>query len=463
MRRVGEAGQGQYSRWIWRALIVGGGAGVGISVAERPAGMDGSWIAGLVGLALLSGGMVVGQRAVIRRDWLAPATLFGVVFGLYFLVRPAVLLAGLEPVGVGRQAIWKAIVTGFFVVAGFWGGYLLPVGEAVARALPWASKPWAKQRAQIAVWLSWGLGLVSWVVVMEKSGGVVARISGYGQGIGKGLGVVVVASAVLLGVAAAAGWLSYFKGWLSRVEIAIITAGSTGMLATHGQRAALLVPLLMVVTIYHYLVRRLRGREILLVGLAGLLIVGVLGMPRLQFMKREQAALGIGDYVKITGWLIARNLTAFDSLMLVVQKVPEEIGYQWGRSYVDAIEMIVPRWLCAEKPERNLFNRLLRPGGSGSMALSLPAEGYLNFGLGGLLAETLALGIAYRAAYRYRQYHPGSEPAILGYAMAVPVFGLVWRGGFAGGGLGHLLGYGAVMLGMVLFCSGPRWRVAKGK
>ena len=97
------------------------------------------------------------------------------------------------------------------------------------------------------------------------------------------------------------------------------------------------------------------------------------------------------------------------------------------------------------------------------MALSLPAEGYLNFGLAGLLAEALVLGIAYRAAYSYRQRHPGSEPALLGYAIAVPVFGLVWRGGLAGGGLGHLIGYGAVAIGIVLFCSGPRWMVAKSQ
>lgn len=464
MRAAPETGRVQWTDRMWqRALIVAGGVGVGIAVAARPSGIEASWQAGLAGLGLFAASMIVGRGAVIRRDWLAPAALFGVVFGVYFVLRPAALLAGLEPVAAGRQGIWAAIVLGFVVVAGFWMGYLLPLGEAVARALPWASKSWPKQRARTAVWLSWSLGLASWGVMIYHSGGVVARISGYGQGVGRGLGVAVVASAVLLGMAMAAGWLSYFKGQLSRGEIAVITVSSVGMLAVHGQRAVLLVPLLMIVTVYHYSVRRLRGREIMLLGLAGLLIVGVLGMPRLQFRGSAQVALGPGDYAKITGWLVARNLTAFDSLMLVAQRVPGEVGYQWGRSYVDAIKMVVPRWLYAEKPQRNLFNRLLRPGRSGSMALSLPAEGYLNFGLAGLLAETLVLGIAYRTAYSYRQRHPGSEPAILGYALAVPVFGLLWRGGFMGGGLGHLIGYGAVAIGIVLFCSGLRWVVTKGK
>jgi len=464
VRAAAEAGGVRWTDGPWqRVAVVAGGVGVGIGVAGRPAGIEAGWMVGLVGLGLFAASMLVGRRAVIRRDWLSPGALFGVVFGVYFVLRPAVLLAGLEPVATDRQGIWGAIVLGFVVVAGFWMGYLLPLGEAMARSLPWASKSWSRQRARTAAWLSWGLGVASWVVMIYYSGGVVTRMSAYGQGVGKGLGVVVVGSAVLLGMAMAVGWLSYFKGRLSRVEIAVITVSSAGMLAVHGQRAVLLVPLLMIVTIYHYLIRRLRGREILLVGLAGVLIIGVLGMPRLQFAGSEQVALGPGDYAKITGWLVARNLTAFDSLMLVSQRVPKEVGYQWGRSYVDAIKMVVPRWLYAEKPERNLFNRLLRPGRSGSMALSLPAEGYLNFGLAGLLAETLVLGIAYRTAYSYRQRHPESEPAILGYALAVPVFGLLWRGGFMGGGLGHLIGYGAVAIGMALFCSGPRWVVARGK
>ena len=170
----------------------------------------------------------------------------------------------------------------------------------MARGLPWASRSWPKQRARMAVWLSWGLGLASWIVMIQQSGGVVARNSSYGQGVGRGLGVVVVASAVLLGMAMTAGWLSYFKGQLSRGEIAVITVSSAGMLAVHGQRAALLVPLLMIMTVYHYSVRRLRGRDILLIGLAGVLIVGLLGMPRLQFMGSEQVALGLSDYATIT-------------------------------------------------------------------------------------------------------------------------------------------------------------------
>ena len=154
------------------------------------------------------------------------------------------------------------------------------------------------------------------------------------------------------------------------------------------------------------------------------------------------------------GWLLLRNLTSFDALLLTIDKVPREVGYQWGRSYADALVMMVPRAVLANKPERNLFNRLLRPEESGWMAMSLPAEGYLNFGLAGLLLEAVALGIIYRALYTYRQRKEGNEGALLAYALGVACFGLAWRGGLLGGQVGLLLSY--VMLLGVLTAIGRR-------
>ncbi|MCK4325095.1 MAG: hypothetical protein KAW89_11225, partial [Armatimonadetes bacterium] len=149
MRVAAEAGGTRWTDRLWqRAALVFGGVSVGIGVAARPAGIEVGWIVGLVGLSLFAASMMMGRGPVIRWDWLAPAALFGVVFGVYFVLRPAVLLAGLEPVATGRQGIGGAIVLGFVVVAGFWMGYLLPLGEAVARGLPWARKGWPKQRAR---------------------------------------------------------------------------------------------------------------------------------------------------------------------------------------------------------------------------------------------------------------------------------------------------------------------------
>ncbi len=421
-------------------------------------------LVGVVVLALLVIGMLRARVLAAGIDWLAPPVLFAAVVGLYYLARPAGLLAGVAAVGGDKADMDVAMALVFAAAAGFWVGYLLRVGEAWGGSMAWPARGWAKRRVAVAVWVCWGAGAICWAGMMYGSGGVVARLTTYGGGTAAGLGVLVVASAALLGVALVVGWTGYLKGLVGRKAVVVLVVTCVGMLALHGQRGALLVPLLAGATVYHYLVRRLRGRQIVLLGLAALLALMVLGLPRLRLVRTEGLAIRAGDYARIAGWLVLRNLTAIDALMLTAAKVPEEIGYQWGRSYVDAVAMLVPRWMYTDKPQRNLFNRLLREGRAGSMAMSLPAEGLLNFGLGGLLIEAVVLGIVCRALYSYRARHPRNEVAVLSYALGVAFFGLIWRGGLLGGHLGLLLGYGVLLGAVAVFCGGTRWTIpAEGR
>ena len=437
-------------------------AAVGVGVAMCSTGPQAAqWLA-LAALALLIGGMVAWWVVVAGWDWLAPPNLFGAIFAAYFVARPVGLLAGLEAIAGAEAQVSVAIVIAFGAAAGFWVGYLLPIGKALGTRMPWVSREWRPQRTCVAVWICWGIGLICWIAMMRVSGGIVQRLTTYSQGVAAGLGVVVVGSAALLGVALAGGWLAYWKGLISRIELILITGTGAGMLMVHGQRAAVLVPLLMIVTIYHYWIRAIRAREVaLLVLVAALIVIGV-GLPRLRIVQAPGVEIPARDYATVAGWLLLRNLTGFDALLLVTEKVPEQISYQWGRTYADALTMIVPRWLYERKAQRNLFNRLLRPLRAGSMALTLPAEGYLNFGGAGLLLETLLLGVLYRALYSYRARHPHSEVAVLGYALAVPFFALFWRGGLMGGHLGYLLSCGGLVVLLALFCAGPRLVVSVG-
>jgi len=461
VQRLDRAGQyrlfiGVRPATLAAVLLLAALAGIGVGVCPRGQ-QPTQWLA-LAALTLLIVGMVAARAVVAGWDWLAPPVLFAAVFGLYFLARPIGLLVGVEAV-TGPQAMAAAIGIAFVAAAGFWTGYLLPIGKAIGAATPWVSQEWSPHRTRIVLWVFWGAGLICWIVMMRASGGIVQRLTTYGQGTAAGLGVVVVGSATLLGVALAGGWLAYWKSLVSRIEIIIITASSTGMLVVHGQRAAVLVPLIMIVAVYHYFVRPVRAREMALLTLVGVLLLIGIGLPRLQIIQTQQLDLPGGDYLKVGGWLLLRNLTAFDALMLVTEMVPGQIGYQWGKTYADSVAMIVPRWLYKDKPRRNLFNRLLRPHRTGSMALPLPAEGYLNFGGAGLLLETLLLGVVYRMLYSYRNQHAHNEAALLGYALAVPFLALFWRGGLVGGHLAYLIAYGGLLVLLALFCSGPKWFV----
>ncbi len=90
--------------------------------------------------------------------------------------------------------------------------------------------------------------------------------------------------------------------------------------------------------------------------------------------------------------------------------------------------------------------------------MPLPAEGYLNFGLAGLLVEAVLLGIIYRTLYAYRARHQTNAAAVLAYALGVAFFVLVWRGGLLGGHLGLLGAYAVLLAAVVLGCGLRRQR-----
>ncbi len=463
MEGIGENGAARKKRAEYNVALAAGGVGVavGIAVSVLASGQGRVALIALVAFALVIGGMIKSRILVAGVDWLGPPVLLAAVAGLYYLVRPVGLLMGLESVVGARVDIAVGVALGVASVVGFWVGYLLPAGEDWGASLPWPDGEWSASKLRVAVWGVWAAGVVCWSAMIYKSGGIVTRLGTYGSGSATGLGVLVVGSAALLGVAVVAAWLGYAKGLFGRRGLVIIAASSGLLLALHGQRGALLVALAMTVVVYHYLVRRLRGREVAVLGAAILLAIVVLGLPRLRVLHTEELAFRASDYARIGGWLLLRNLTSFDALLLTVEKVPREVNYQWGRSYVDAVAMVVPRQIYKKKPERNLFNRVLRKNDVGSMAMPLPAEGYLNFGLAGLLLEAVLLGIIYRMLYAYRARHQTNAAAILAYALGVAFFVFIWRGGLLGGHLGLLGAYAVLLAAVVLGCGGPRWLVGR--
>ena len=171
--------------------------------------------------------------------------------------------------------------------------------------------------------------------------------------------------------------------------------------------------------------------------------------------------VGTAAYTRLVGWFFLRNLTAFDALLLAVEGIPERLDYQWGRGYLDSLVMLVPRRWYADKPQRNLFNRALRPGRLTSMSLPPPGEGYLNFGWGGVLLGGALWGLLYGAAYAYRQRCPAHEGVLLTYAFLLAFFVIIFRGGLLGGHLGLLAVYLVLIGAISVFCAQGRDLVSR--
>ncbi len=440
----------------WAGLCIAG-AVVGISVGAIATTAGASPVLLLGGLALVVAGWLIVMARRARQDWLAPPVLFLVAVVLYYVVRPVSLALGMQPIGQKTSHhIHTALGLVALTVLGFAWGYKLRGSKIIARWIPQAASGWGQRRVAVAIGGLWVLGMACWVLLMWRSGGVAARFAGYGTGLAVGQGVLVVLSAAGLALALTLAWMQYLWGNVGRLAMVAVAIMTVPMLAMHGQRSALLVPLLMTVTIYHYQCQRLSLRSLAIIGLVVMMISVALALPRLQLAAWAMAPPHALAYARMAGWLLVRNLTSFDALMVAAGGVPQRIDYQWGRGYLDALAMMVPRWLYADKPMRNLFNRVLRPGRTTSMALPPAGEGYLNFGWGGALLESVLLGLIYGVAYAYRRQHPANEGALFTYAFSVAFFMIIFRGGLMGGHIGLLIVCLVLIALVTIFCARGR-------
>ena len=453
LKTIASTNQG--NRQLIVAGMVGAVAGVAIGVAG---GADvASTVVVLAGLGLVIIGWLIWM---IRRegwDWLAPPTLFVIATAFYYMVRPGSLLLGMQPIGqTTTRHMNAALGLVFLSVVGFSWGYKLRGTTIIARWLPRVPSGWQRRRATVTIGALWIAGTVCWVLLMWQSGGVGARWAGYAHGLAAGKGVLVVLSAAMLTMALVLSWAQYLKGRFSRPAAIVLVVTTIPLLAMHGQRSALIIPILMAVAIYHYQCRRLGLRSLAIISIAVMIIFVGLGLPRLQFLPGPAGQPRLMTYGRVAGWFFMRNLTSFDALMMAKGRIPEDLDYQWGRGYVDALVMMIPRWLYPDKPERNLFNRALRPGRTTSMALPVPGEGYLNFGWGGVLLESVLLGLICRVVYAYRQQYPNNEGALLTYAFFFAFFVVIFRGGLMGGHIGLLAVCLVLIAAVSIFCSQGR-------
>jgi hypothetical protein len=123
-----------------------------------------------------------------------------------------------------------------------------------------------------------------------------------------------------------------------------------------------------------------------------------------------------------------------DGLAVELQFVPNSVGYQLGRTYLEAVSRPVPRAIWAEKPraaETQLMAAIWPQFASAGVgfSFSLFGEPYLNFGLFGVIAVLLAFGVSWRAAYAWYTRAPMNPFVISLYALSWPFLFVYMRGG----------------------------------
>jgi hypothetical protein len=192
--------------------------------------------------------------------------------------------------------------------------------------------------------------------------------------------------------------------------VALVVAASAAQFVATGSRSNTFLPVAAYLALWIWANGRVPAGRIAVLALVPLFAVGLLGGLR-------ASGLGLGDdpaapAVSLDAASLVERAReeiagrdAVSGEIAILQKVPDEVPYLYGLTYVSAIAFFVPRSLWPEKPRgvgAHVAAMLFEgwPSTVGYTGQSFPAggmaEAYWNFGVGGVIVAFAAFGLFYR-------------------------------------------------------------------
>ena len=172
---------------------------------------------------------------------------------------------------------------------------------------------------------------------------------------------------------------------------------------------------------------------------AAVLVLFIVGKTAMR-LQTESSALQ-EDLAAVAANVIGQNLVENGKTITIIKMIPQQLDYQYGKTYLDAVLILVPREIFPAKTTVNLDtiigNSIFDCDAFGACGVppGLVAESYLNFGaLGVLLLPALVGGLVGRVDRRFRTPRPGSVADLFF------VYSLVFTGmGILGSGLSSVM------------------------
>ena len=209
-----------------------------------------------------------------------------------------------------------------------------------------------------------------------------------------------------------------------------------------GNKSTLLVFVLTLTLMYHLLYRRIPASRVLLGAIlvfTGLTIYGLFVREYLVVGEFVTVDLSGGPREELYQPLeteIGGNFAQLQMLTLLVERVPDELPYQYGRTYLSLLTMPVPRWLWPGKPlpstgilalafwpERWLDEGTTWPPG-------LIGEMYMNFGAAGVFLGMALFGWLNARALASARRNPRHLPSVTLCALLLAMMPHYLRGEF---------------------------------
>lgn len=208
-------------------------------------------------------------------------------------------------------------------------------------------------------------------------------------------------------------WWTYLlcKGRPGSATFWVYTLFAVAAVSLQGNKSTLFVFALALTALYHYLHRRLTLTQL---GMGGVILVLVLTCYQLLF--REYLVLGelrTVDTSTITPGLVydvvdvevQADLIQLQALTFLVDRMPQDLPFQYGKTYLSLVTMPIPRGLWPEKPiaATGTFTVAFWPdllNAGTSLPPGLIGELYMNFGAPGCFVGMAVLGYSIRRLSR---------------------------------------------------------------
>jgi hypothetical protein len=431
--------------------------------------------AGLLALAIAAGGLVVTQ---ITEDAI-PVVLSLLLLGIVVIPPIVALLRRrldvFEPVYVVLafiaiqfpiQAIYVALVRGYdrpplvgherwlelindsllIAIVGtlaFLIGYYMPrqSAESLARALPLPRGEWDPRSLMLIVILLTCIGLAAIYYFMDRVGGLRYFLDNLYLHNELARGRYYLLWAFQLLPLASLVWfasLAKRKGRALNTPVFWLHfTVATALTASLGGRAQVLYLWEVLLVIYHYRVRRVALKAIAVFFVIATMFLFVAGSYRRSTASERPDTVFPTDVspAAVANEVLYYDYSSLDIMVLLLDRVPDEIPLRWGRSFLDLVVLPVPRSVYADKPAplNTWYSQQLFGAERGGKKASILGEGFVNFHIPGVLLIMLLYGFAARVLYTNLQLSDFGPGAVLVYAL---FYKFIWS--LSGGGFGEI-------------------------
>ena len=262
------------------------------------------------------------------------------------------------------------------------------------------------------------LSVAGFAAYMQTRGGVIAHILSWGKGRSVAFaGQYYWQVLIQIGLIACLIWLAmgrkvYFKPlfWVCTATMLSIE------FLTSGGRARVVYALIYMLLVFMIREQKIDLNKILIVLMVGFILIGVLGDFRKSTWKGEidwstlQKSPMESSFNKGLNEISERSWSSFGSLPILA-RVPTEVDFLYGSSYLAILSLPIPRVIWPEKPGL-IGGRVTSTffGGSYGTPPGVIGENYWNFGIPGVMVAFFLFGSFHKwLAETFRQY--SQEPA----------------------------------------------------